>query len=83
MALRFRARSLRSGLTRRRRAHTQAYQVQRGGKKSPKYACKVCGAKQSVQVVFARSGRAADARRAVQALNQGRADAEARGSRRG
>ena len=52
--------------------------MQRGGKKSPKFACKVCGAKQSVQVVFARSARAADMRKAVQALNQGRADKEAR-----
>ena len=52
--------------------------MQRGGKKQPKYACKVCGAKQSVQVVFARSARAADVRRSVQALNQGRADTEAR-----
>ena len=74
-----RARSprLRACLT-RRRLFLQTYQVQRGGKKSPKFACKVCGAKQSVQVVFARTAKAADARKAVQALNQGRADTEAR-----
>lgn len=56
----------------------QAYQVQRGGKKSPKYSCKLCGAKQSIQVVFSRSARAVDVRKAVQALNEGRAASDAR-----
>jgi hypothetical protein len=61
-----------------RGGRTQAYQVQRGGKKVPtKFACKMCGAKQSVRAVFGRSSRAADVRATVQALNARRADTEA------
>jgi hypothetical protein len=51
--------------------------VQRGGKMVPKFACKMCGAKQSVRAVFGRSSRAADVRATVQALNARRADTEA------
>jgi hypothetical protein len=56
-------------------AALQAFQVQRGGKKVDAFACKVCGAKQSTQKVFGRSGRAADVRGTVQALNTARASA--------
>ena len=56
----------------------QAYQVQRGGKKAARFSCKLCGAKQSIQVVFARSARAVDVRKAVQGLNEGRAATDAR-----
>jgi hypothetical protein len=40
--------------------------------KSPKWACKLCGAKQSLQRVYAISGSAKDIRLHVQSLNQAR-----------
>lgn len=53
-----------------------AFQVQQQ-KKSLKWSCTLCHAKQSLQRVYARSNKAADCRAVVQSYNSARGAAEA------
>jgi hypothetical protein len=53
-----------------------AFQVQQV-KQSNKFTCSLCGQKQSVQRMYARSNMARDIREVVQAYNSARSDADA------
>jgi len=55
-------------------AHCQAWQVQRAGKVKPVFACKLCGAKQTLLSVAGRSASASAMRLLVQSLNAARND---------
>lgn len=58
-------------------AHCDAWQVQRAGKVKPVFACKLCGAKQTLLTLAGRSSSAAEMRLLVQSLNTARNDPQA------